>query len=306
MSEAIALLQKINQVEKVANMSKLGRFLHHPLKYFYAIAFRSIIYRTNKKEQVVNTSLFFNKTMNVALPSSTDIYLTGGKSHFSEIRLAKYLIRNLHREATFLDIGAHYGYFTLIAAHIIELENSIYSFEPSSKSFAILQSNTSSSSKIKIFNKAVADSNSTIDFYEFTNLYSEYNSIDISQFEGEPWFKENGPKKVTVETISIDTIHEQFHFIPSIIKIDVEGAELEVIKGATNLLQKYTPIIVIEYLEPKRKNEAHKKTQQFLSELGYLSYIIDKEGYLIREQNIDAYLEKHQLESDNIVFCYQS
>lgn len=104
------LIKQLSEVEKIASSSKIRRLLDNPYKYLYAILFRQLAYSRKKREVIKTTTLFYGKKMKVALPASTDIYLTGGKSHDSEIRLARFLIQNLSGEEHFLDIGAHYGY----------------------------------------------------------------------------------------------------------------------------------------------------------------------------------------------------
>jgi FkbM family methyltransferase len=191
----------------------------------------------------------------------------------------------------------------LIASDIVK-DGKVYSFEPSSKSFNILKRNVSSITNVTIFNKAVSQGNTPIAFYEFDNLHSEYNSTQISQFENEDWFKAIKPNMQKIDSISLSTFCTDNSIYPDIIKIDVEGFENEVIKGAENLLtsSKKKPIVILEYLEPKRGNAAHKEAFSLLSRWGYSSNIISDSGDLIPENDIDGYLLKHSLESDNIVF----
>ena len=136
------LLENLSRVTKLATASKWTRLLAHPLKYAHAILHRKLIYATNKKSKEVKTSTFFGKEMTLLLPASTDIYLTGGKSHSSEIRLAKFLINNLVAEDCFIDVGAHYGYFTLLAATLVKDKGQVLAFEASKNTFAILHKNT--------------------------------------------------------------------------------------------------------------------------------------------------------------------
>jgi FkbM family methyltransferase len=263
------LLSQLAMVEKIATMSKLGRMFHNPYKYLNAIFFRNILYKISRKEKLVITNLFLGKPMQVALPASTDIYLTGGKSHDSEIRLARFLINSLSEKAVFIDIGAHYGYFTLIASHILSKGN-VYSFEPTTTSFALLKHNAASNSNIEVHNMAVASNSTELTFYEFDNLHSEYNSLAIDQFQDEEWFLQNKPKSNKVSAVSIDAFCKQKSISPSIIKIDVEGFEHEVIRGGYETFATCKPIIVMEYLEPSRGNQPHKDACIMLIENGYM------------------------------------
>ena len=296
-----SLILQIMEVEKIANLTKFKRLLHHPLKYTFAIMFNHLIYRKSQREIKVDATLFYKKKMKIALPASTDIYLTGGKSHSSEIRLAKFIIINLQKGNHFLDIGAHFGYFTLLASEIVGTEGKVLAFEPARKSYEILLENCSRINSISTFPKAVSDTNEDIIFYEFPNLYSEYNSSDVTQFESESWFSHSKPKKIEVQATTISDIANE-NFNPSIIKIDVEGSEYKVIKGGAKYLENHSPYVVMEYLEPRRDNKNHVKARELLKKLGYEPHIINQNGQLEAIENIDSYLIDNNLESDNIVF----
>jgi FkbM family methyltransferase len=296
------LLKDLNKVEQIANYSKARRLLNNPFKYFFAIAFKKLIYPFFKKERVVFTRTFFGGNMQIALPASTDIYLTGGKSHASEIRLAKFLIRNLKPMDTFIDIGAHYGYFSLLANEVMEQKGKIFSFEPSPNTYKLLKHNAALVKNIKAIQQAVSNKEEQIIFYEFPNLYAEYNTIDANQFQQEVWFAAYAPKKQEVQAITIDQLVIQEKIMPNIIKIDVEGAEYKVIEGAAQFLQSNSPKIAMEYVASHRGNKEHTKAHHLLLEMGYRAYLIDKDGYLQSVANINAYLEDEELESDNIVY----
>jgi FkbM family methyltransferase len=296
------LKELLRNVETIANYSKINRFLNNPHKYITAMFHRHLLYRFTRKEKIVMSKLFFNSNFKLALPSSTDIYLTGGKSHHSEIKLAHFLIDNLKTEDSFLDIGAHIGYFTLLASTLVGQKGTVVSAEPTINSFKLLQFNTSTQTNITCLQKAISSIEEEIIFYEFPNLYSEYNSSNMTQFENENWYKKTPPKKVIVEATTIDAITLQNNFNPTIIKIDVEGAEHNVLLGGMGFIKKYLPIIVMEYLEPNRSNSNHLKALNLLINAGYASYVITKDGKLEEVNDVDQYFTINKIESDNIVF----
>lgn len=163
-------------------------------------------------------------------------------------------------------MGAHYGYFSLLASHLVDARNTtgkVLSFEASPDSFVILQKNLQGERNMNSYNKAVSDSNSTIPFFEFPNLYSEYNSFNINQYKNKRWYKSFLPKEIVIETVSLDTFLSDQDIDPKIIKIDVEGAEFLVIKGIISYLQTHNPIIIMEYVNEKRGNLAHQEDQKF-------------------------------------------
>ncbi len=296
------LLRKLDKVEQFATTSKTGRLLSNPFRYCSSLFFREFIYRRKKQERIREVNLFWGRTMQVALPASTDIYLAGGKTHDSEIRLTRFLIRNLDQGDHFLDIGAHYGFFTLLAATLTGDKGFVLSFEPAAKSYALLQANTRDLPQVSTRQQAVSDTNEPVTFYQFPNLFSEYNSMDVDQFSGETWFSEFRPEKTTVTATMIDQLVQETGRIPKIIKIDVEGGEYQVLRGGTQLLTAHSPIIAMEHLEAARHNEKHQEAVNLLRQLGYRSYVITASGAEEVITDINAYLTGNKMESDNIIF----
>ena len=297
---------KIKTVEKIASSSKLKRMLAHPIKYFFAILFRELIYKKTKREKEVISNTFFNSKMHLLLPSSTDIFLTGGKSHDSEIRLAKFLINYLENKDTFIDVGAHYGYFSLLASKLVGSLGKVYAFEASPTSYKIFHKNELNFKNIQGYNLVISDKNSYLTFYEFPNLYSEYNTLYINQYKDQDWIDEYAPKEVKVKSILLGNFLIEEGINPKIIKIDVEGAEFKVINGLKTYLLNKSPFIVMEYLSDNRGNEEHKKAEKLLSSLKFHPFIINTEGELEEVESISQSILNRSLESDNIVFVKEN
>jgi FkbM family methyltransferase len=299
----IELLQKIRAVESFTNSSKIKKCLKSPFRYSSAILFTKFIYPLLKRGIHTKAVTFYNQPLSLILPAGTDIYLTGAKTHDSEIRLAKFAINHLSPDDRIIDIGAHVGFFTLLFAKLVGNQGKVISFEPSLETFKLLTSNVGNLDHVKVFNHAISNTNEQISFYEFPVLYSEYNSEFITQFESEKWFLKNKPNKVSIPALTIDSIVKDHSFVPNFIKVDVEGNELKVLQGAKDTLLKHHPVIMMEYLEPNRHNESHRGAASLLKSFHYDSFIINKEGHLERCENIEDHIQSHNLESDNIVFC---
>lgn len=297
-----SLLKKVLNVEMLAQASKFRRLLAHPFRYMFAILFRELIYAKTKREVACKVSTFFDTKMHLLLPSSTDIYLCGGKTHDSEIRLAKFLVQEVKEGDCFLDLGAHYGYFSLLASKIVGKTGQVHSFEPSPKTFNILQKNEGLQNNISAYNLAVSDLNEDLIFHEFPNLYSEYNAINIEQFKDASWYQKNQAQKIKVKSVKLDDFIAEKKLFPAMIKIDVEGAEFKVISGMMNFLQENAPILIVEFLESSRGNKEHKLAEKELNSLGYVAHKIDSNGELIAIHSASSYVDSSGLESDNIVY----
>lgn len=297
------------KVKNLAQGNKMQRFLHHPMRYLTAQFFRTVVFPISKKGILRQAHTFMGAPLSIALPSGMDIYLTGGKTHDSEIRLAQFLIqfykKNTLTTAVFIDIGAHIGYFSLLVAKILEehaIEGKIYAFEAAKGTFELLQGNLSAFKNIQCFHNALTDTEQDLSFYEFPVLYSEYNTLHIQQFENEKWFKKFRPTSVIVGGKTLDGIVNDYSIHNPLIKIDTEGAEEQVIKGGRTFLKNQNPTLIIEFLADKNKNEGHFKAYEFLNELGYQAYFIKEDGHLEVLNNIEAYFKRTGLDSDNFVF----
>lgn len=296
------LLERLDTVQQVSNLSKLQRMLRNPLRYVFAILYRDLLYKLFKSDYEVNCSTFYSSDFRILLPSSIDIYLTKGKSHHSEIHLAKFLIHQLNEGDTFIDIGAHFGYFSLLASTLVGKKGQVHSFEPTSMVFEILNKNTKKHSNITANNKAAGETNGEIAFYEFPTLYSEYNSINQKQYELEKWFEKHKAKKVNMPMVALDSYVSDTIKPPKIIKIDVEGAELSVLRGASNLLSTNSPILILEFLTDSKNLEVYREANLFLKNLGYKHHRITDQGELDLLDDIESYMNKNGIDSDNIVF----
>lgn len=295
-------LQQVERLAKDGVGGKLARLLKAPVKYISSLFFLKYRYPKTRKGMLKKAKTFFGAEMTLLLPAATDIYLTGGKTHHSETALARYMIHALKEGQTYIDVGAHFGYFTLLAATITGDKGKIVAFEAASNTVEILRKNTAAWKNITIAHNAVSDRSEQISFYEFPVLYSEYNSMTIGQFENERWMNENKPQKIKVEAVTLDAYIMQHALVPDMIKIDVEGAEDKAIAGCKEVLEKYSPAVILEFLSEDRDNKAHHKAKEIMGGLGYTPFLVQGDGSLKAVGDINQYLADNRLDSENIVF----
>ncbi len=293
--------KKLERIEKLARGSLVGRFLNDPIKYISTVGYWRVVYPIRKKGRFAKAQTFFGTDMAVVLPSATEILLFGAKTHDSEIRLARYLMKNLNPGDTFCDVGAHFGYFTLLAAQLVGDNGHIVSFEASPSTFETLKKNTTGIKNILPLNRAASDSEGTMVFHEFPALFSEYNSLVLPNGNHAKWIRKNPPKRIEVAGQRLDRFFFENKISPKIIKIDVEGAETQVLNGATEFLKKHSPTIVMEYLTDSNQNDAHRKAVEFANSVGYQPFIINKIGETEPCTNIESSMKSRGLDSDNVV-----
>jgi FkbM family methyltransferase len=250
----------------------------------------------------MKSTTFWGKSISVFLPSSIDIYLAGGKTHDSEIRLGQFLILNIDEKDMFLDVGAHIGYFSLLVSQLSS-NIKVISIEASKKTFNLLEKNTASSPNIFILNMALSDKIGKTTFFEFPPLYDEYNTIVKSQYVHQKWFMKYSNNFYDVETLTGDKLNHDLNFIPAYIKIDVEGAEFMVIKGLENTLRQNSITLIMEFAKDSKINERYILADQLIKSLGYVAFKINDLGVLIPLKTATInYINSLKVQSDNIVY----
>ena len=85
----------LKKVENLAHRTRFGRFAFAPHRYIYAQFIQQIWCPFTHRGVAAEAKTFFGTPLSMLLPSATDIYLTGGKTHDSEIRLAQFLLNTL-------------------------------------------------------------------------------------------------------------------------------------------------------------------------------------------------------------------
>jgi FkbM family methyltransferase len=146
--------------------------------------------------------------------------------------------------STIIDVGANVGEFTIMI-HKILSDAMIYSFEPINDCYKDLLENTKHISQVKCFNLALGrESKEEIMFRsEFSPSSSllKMGSLHKTAF---PYTKNVINEKIKI--VALDEIRDRIDWRPKILlKIDVQGYELEVLKGAKSCLN-FIDLIIVE------------------------------------------------------------
>ena len=265
-------------------MKKLMRYRGKYLKY--------AISELTKKPLLVKGKTFWGEDFFTHLPGDKYIFLFNILGD-SEIKLTKFFIKNLKSNSIFFDIGANYGFYSLLAKQLIT-DGQVHAFEPTPTTFKFLQKNLSNKDRIFLNQIAFFDSEGIINFYE--NLVGKSGLNTFNVFNIKPiLFKQTRVKTTTLDKYCL------YHSKPTFIKIDVEGAEGNVVEGAIETLKKSNPIITMEVRKSFLNNEEYLKPIKILKGLGYKLYSIVDNGELKEKEKIDSERDILGL-VDNFVF----
>lgn len=174
---------------------------------------------------------------------------------------------------SFYDIGANVGFFTIVAAKLVGASGQVYAFEPETANVAILRRNAELNqfANVTVIEKAVSRTTGTEELC-LTGCIGGHTLASVGQtFDVE--------KRITVNTVSIDDLLLQQKAIkpPSLVKIDVEGAEIDVLHGMSQTIQQYQPIILYE-VDDEKKDNLLKKQQEINAFLLSYQYNIKSLG----------------------------
>jgi FkbM family methyltransferase len=176
----------------------------------------------------------------------------------------KLFSQMLHPGSTFVDVGAYVGYFTILASRMVGSAGHVYAFEPDPLAFSYLEKNIefNDCSNATPVNKAVADTVAT--------------AALIRDPKGPETFVTYGPspaQAMLVETITLDALFESQRW-PAIdvIKMNIEGSELQALRGMTETSQRNPELKLVMEFNPSamsRGDVSHQALTDALANLGF-------------------------------------
>lgn len=241
--------------EKVKRLPLVGAAIHR----LYLILFRkeghiAVIERGHLRGMKICR---FNWTMRIQTT-----YLDGSY----ETHLQSVMVGNLKPGDVFWDVGANEGFFTLLASVLVGEKGKVVAFEPHPRTCQQLakQVSINARSNVAIIQKAVADTPGKMQLVD-DPMCTMARLAQVKSARG---------ADRTID-VSVTTLDDEFSRcdgrVPDLIKIDVEGAELLVLKGADRLLRE-RPSLVIEIHTPELASEIHPLLERY----GYR--VTDSEG----------------------------
>lgn len=172
-----------------------------------------------------------------SLATSDETYLSGNFDKDTLVEFEKYIRPN----QVVYDLGANEGYYAISASKIVESNGKVFAFEPMPENLRLLNKHISVNKikNITVIDKAVSNKNDILTFSK-TDDRAGNTYVNSS-----PKFEET-TSRFEVFSVALD------HFCitdknpsPDVLKIDVEGAEYDVLIGAQQVIEKYKPIVIL-------------------------------------------------------------
>jgi FkbM family methyltransferase len=204
-----------------------------------------------------------------------------------------FLKSNCSEGHVVIDVGAHIGLFSVCAAQLTGANGKVYAFEPAPKTNALLKKTISINHKESIVeprSEAVAEKEGTTFFY--VSDVDGDNSNSLVQYR-----QDKNLGRVEVKITSIDNFLKRKGISEvAFIKIDAEGSEYRVLKGATETFQKLRPYAILA-LHPAGilgNGDSLQLIYEFLTQLNYKviynGSILSKEEFCSKKDLFDVQL----------------
>ena len=189
---------------------------------------------------------------------------------------------------TVLDIGAHHGFYTLLASRRVGTSGRVIAFEPSPRETKFLNRHVrlNRCSNVTIVTCALGSAEGTGTLFLVEGKETGCNSLRPPEVT-------DAMRQVTVPVHRVDDILEELSIeMVDAIKLDAEGGELEILKGAGRLLEvKPRPLILAEVQDLRTRPWGYKSNEiiRYLRERGFQWFRPLKGGLLgkIDEDRLD-------------------
>ena len=158
-----------------------------------------------------------------------------------EIPVQEALRRLLGEGDVFYDVGANIGFFALIAARLVGPAGRVYAFEPVAESAEAIRANAELNGfeNVTALEKAVGAATGHERLLVVEDL--SWSRLERGQQHS------RAVATVEVEVVALDELVERGELRPpTLVKIDVEGAELSVIEGMRRTLERHRPAVICE------------------------------------------------------------
>jgi FkbM family methyltransferase len=183
-----------------------------------------------------------------------------------ESAVQEAMVRHLARGAVFYDIGANLGFFSLLAAHLSGLrEGRVYAFEAAPDNAEAIRRNAELNliGNIEVIGAAVSASSGRAQL----QVVDDQSWSKLAGYGEHPFTVE----VIEVETVAIDDLLGRGELPPpDVVKIDVEGAEIAVLQGMRETIDRHRPAIICEL------HDTHAEFVSAMTQHGYR--LINLEG----------------------------
>lgn len=211
--------------------------------------------------------------------------LESAGTYLSERLMTVIFTELVMKGMTVIDVGAHAGYYTLIAARAVGDKGSVFAFEPEPSNYKLMLKNIQVNSHKNVIptQKAVTNITGPI------KLFLAEDASSHSIVSGNPH-----QRAIPVDSTTLDDFFIGREYPIHVIKIDVEGAEMAVLQGMKNIIAKNRRLNIFTEFSPEAlKTAGCLPTEYFkkLANYGFDIYLIDEKKQLLEPAEVSRVMK---------------
>lgn len=249
-------------LEKISQQRDLDGSLYDLISVYFTKIFPKISHLRGATRLKYFLGKFFIRLSNgkYAFKASNELIELKGEDSVNPITneapFVNYILENKNSIENFIDVGAYTGFYSVLVSKVSQAE--VKCFEPNKKNLETIKANKETNNvQFNTIQRVVWDSKTELDFN------SDRGKSNVVQ----------NRKAFSKQSVTLDGFIDDDNI--DLLKIDVEGAELKVIKGAESLIQKHRPVILLELHKSERLEGFGYDSRDVINFLKELEYSIE-------------------------------
>ena len=229
-------------------------------------------YGRRKKITIEDVECFFPLTG----PVEREFFCQCQFGEAREAEVVRHMLRNMRTSRCFVDVGANLGFYSILAAKAMKA-GTVHAIEMDAENISRIReaATLNNLNDLVVHHVALGSRETQVTYYR---AGSTTHTLAVTEAE------KKSLATVEVPMVPLDTLARQFDIDVDLIKIDVEGAELEVLKGMTDILETSAPKVYVEV----HLHEGRGSLALLGGSLSEILCLFEKLGYNTRALNLDA------------------
>jgi FkbM family methyltransferase len=239
---AHSLDQALTRAVRYSSYSSIQQLVRSPLR-MAATRIANAVALEGEWSIPITTRTFWGAKIRIRIPEpiSNQLFSYG----FFEPGLTAFMLRILGPGDKVLDVGAHYGYFTLLAADLVGMEGEVHAFEPMPDTFDVLKGNVRDRRNIVANELAAWSQRQNLSVLDLGPRLSAFNTVFSPRLRGNG-LRRQSSKRISVSAVSLDDYCSERALWPNFVKVDAESAEHHILQGMKWVLSEPRPFVSLE------------------------------------------------------------
>jgi FkbM family methyltransferase len=192
----------------------------------------------------VTCTIFTGQRLRVVLPEIVGVQIYCER--VIEPSISRVMLDYLRPGMVCFDVGAQYGYHSLVAALLVAPTGSVVAFEPAHHAFGLLRRNLATVEGAFTENAAVGVWSGIVDFRDFGPRHSAVNTTLSTPRIPTPERASLRAREYPVRSTTIDDHVAATGLVPDFVKLDAEGSEDAIVRGMRAVLHEASPVLSVE------------------------------------------------------------